>query len=138
MLDAPPRLAIPPETGWIPELAGLGVRDESLRRSVFDTITGHDSWPDLHLSADELRDAFEHIEPFDVSEGVRTVYRQYAARFGKSRWGDKTTIYCLATPEVQQVLPEARFIHLSRDGRDVAASVRPLWFSPGDDVASIA
>ena len=28
------------------------------------------------------------------------------------------------------VLPEARFIHLIRDGRDVALSVRPLWFGP--------
>jgi Sulfotransferase family len=50
----------------------------------------------------------------------------------------ETTVYCLAMPEVQRVLPEARFIHLLRDGRDVAVSVRPLWFSPGKDVATIA
>lgn len=28
--------------------------------------------------------------------------------------------------------PEARFIHIIRDGRDVAASLRELWFRPGD------
>jgi hypothetical protein len=138
MLDAHPDLAIPPETGWIPQLLELPATGDALRTAVFQTITGHDSWPDLHLSADALHAEFDQIEPFDLSDGVRALYRLYAWRFGKSRWGDKTTIYCLSMPEVQRVLPEARFIHLIRDGRDVAVSVRPLWFSPGKDVTSIA
>ena len=35
-------------------------------------------------------------------------------------------------PDIEQKLPEARFIHLIRDGRDVSLSWRPLWFSPGN------
>ena len=31
------------------------------------------------------------------------------------------------------MLPEAHFVHLIRDGRDVALSFRGLWFGPGDD-----
>ncbi len=37
-----------------------------------------------------------------------------------------------ACPRSPAALPEARFIHLIRDGRDVAASVRGLPFAPGD------
>ena len=40
--------------------------------------------------------------------------------------------------EIETILPEARFIHLIRDGRDVALSVRPLWFAPGKDVGTLA
>jgi hypothetical protein len=59
------------------------------------------------------------------------MYRLYAARFGKSRWGDKTPIYYSHMAVIQRVLPEARFIHVVRDGRDVALSHAGLWFGPG-------
>jgi hypothetical protein len=36
------------------------------------------------------------------------------------------------------LLPEARFIHIIRDGRDVALSLRQTWFSPGPDMATLA
>jgi hypothetical protein len=39
---------------------------------------------------------------------------------------------------VQALLPEARFLHIIRDGRDVALSVQGLWFTPGHDMESIA
>ncbi|MBA3474240.1 MAG: sulfotransferase, partial [Rubrobacter sp.] len=31
---------------------------------------------------------------------------------------------------IQDLLPEARFIHVVRDGRDVALSSMGLWFGP--------
>lgn len=39
---------------------------------------------------------------------------------------------------IQKIFPDARFIHIIRDGRDVALSYRGLWFGPGDDVMSSA
>jgi hypothetical protein len=35
-------------------------------------------------------------------------------------------------------LPEAHFVHLIRDGRDVALSLRPMWFTPGRDIETLA
>jgi sulfotransferase family protein len=52
--------------------------------------------------------------------------------------GDKTPPYGLFLREVESILPEAHFIHLIRDGRDVALSVRKLWFAPGRDIETIA
>lgn len=53
-------------------------------------------------------------------------------------WGDKTPRYALQIKEIRTLLPEARFIHLIRDGRDAMISLRQQWFSPGDDVATQA
>jgi hypothetical protein len=37
---------------------------------------------------------------------------------------EKTPSHCLFIPEILQMLPKARFIHILRDGRDVVASYR--------------
>ena len=36
------------------------------------------------------------------------------------------------------MLPEAHFVHVIRDGRDVALSLRPMWFAPGTDIPTLA
>jgi hypothetical protein len=135
MLDAHPLLAIPPETGFLslaPKLKGWGDR---LRERFFRAVVGHPppspAWPDFEIPAEAFRAALERIEPFTAAEGFRAFYRLYAARFGKPRWGDKTPLYCLELDTIRGVLPEARFVHLIRDGRDAALSLRRQWFSPG-------
>ena len=70
------------------------------------------------------------LKPFDVSEALRIVYRQYARKFGKPRWGDKTPGYVRYMALIADVLPEAHFIHIIRDGRDAWLSIRDLWFGP--------
>ena len=35
---------------------------------------------------------------------------------------------------IEALLPEAHFIHILRDGRDVCLSLRHMWFSPGWEV----
>ena len=43
-------------------------------------------------------------------------------REGKVRWGDKTPHYVREIPELARLFPGSRFIHIYRDGRDVALS----------------
>lgn len=38
------------------------------------------------------------------------------------RWGDKTPAYLLNLPVLNELFPDAQFIHIVRDGRDVALS----------------
>ena len=91
-----------------------------------------DTWPDLGLDpADALR-ALEQAQPWSLGNGLRALYSTLAARDGKPRWGDKTPVHAAFMPALAAALPEARFIHVIRDGRDVAASVRDLPFAPGD------
>lgn len=142
MLDAHPALAIPPETGFLRDAARLAAGDASARGALFASITQHPpeapNWPDFGLEAAALHAALAAIDTFDVAEGVRAFYRLYAARFGKARYGDKTPLYCLHLPEIEALLPEAHFIHLVRDGRDVALSLRENWFAPARDLAGLA
>lgn len=136
MLDAHPRLAIPHETSFVPRALALGdgTGREELARFLIDFPT----WPDLATSEWELRDALARVEPFTLADGLRAFYLRYAAARGKTRWGDKTPTYALDLPVIAAAFPEARFVHVIRDGRDVAVSLRPLWFAPGQDMTSLA
>jgi hypothetical protein len=96
------------------------------------------SWPDYEIPEEAFRAALSEINPFNLSDGCRAFYRLYAARFGKSRWGDKTPFYCHDMEAIRRVLPEARFIHIVRDGRDAALSLREMWFSPGWEIETQA
>jgi hypothetical protein len=138
MLDAHPDLAIPPETGFLPDVAALTETGDALKRSFLRSVTSASTFEDFQLSAAQLEAALAAIEPFDVTCGLRCFYQLYAARFAKPRWGDKTPMYCLHLDAIERALPEARFIHLIRDGRDVACSVRHLWFAPGETIEAIA
>ena len=138
MLDSHAELAIPPETGFLslgPKFRGRG---DELREKFFRALTNFPreapAWPDFEISEESFRASLTEIEPFTVAEGYRAFYRLYAARFGKSRWGDKTPLYCMELSAIGKILPEARFIHIIRDGRDAALSLRRMWFSPGWEI----
>jgi hypothetical protein len=142
MLDAHPELAIPPETGFLTLGSRLKGRGDELRENFFRAIVNYaepvPSWPDFEIPEEDFRAALMEITPFTVAEGYRAFYRLYAARFGKPRWGDKTPLYCTALNAIRRVLPEARFIHIIRDGRDAALSLRKMWFSPGQEIETQA
>jgi hypothetical protein len=130
MLDAHPALAIPPETVfWIAGLERLpGAADPA--GAFVETVTGDWRWTDTHVDARVWSAAVRALRPFAPAEAMRAFYGLYAARFGKHRWGDKTPYYLRHMTTLAAVLPEARFVHIVRDGRDAALSIVPLWFGP--------
>ena len=143
MLDSHPDLAIPPETGFLVLGADPSLRREgATREEFFSAITrfpeDSPAWQDFGIPADLFRAELERIEPFRAPDAYRAFYRLYAERMGKSRWGDKTPTYCLHMETIRDLLPEAHFLHIIRDGRDVALSLRQTWFSPGPDMKSQA
>jgi hypothetical protein len=143
MLDAHSELAIPPETGFLPHLLTLLLgADEHRRRAFVDALVAHppgaSAWQDFGIEPQTLMQELRALGSFSLDEGIRCFYRTYAARFGKTRWGDKTPTYGRYLRTIERVLPEAAFIHIIRDGRDVALSLRNLWFSPGSEMDTLA
>ena len=121
MLDANGQLAMPFETQLLPEL--LDARDEGADAAALaEMLVTHRRWPDFGLDADEIRGAFTSLEPFDLAEAMRAFYRAYAASQDKPRWGDKSPGYALHVTRIGELLEEAHFVHLIRDGRDVRLS----------------
>ena len=129
MLDAHPQLAIPPETHFIPRVIDA-CSEADRHAAVLATITGHRRWPDFGLDPDALRDRLAAHRTLTPGDAMREFYGLYAAKHGKSRWGDKSTNYIRKMRPISRILPEARFVHLIRDGRDVALSLVAVHFGP--------
>jgi Sulfotransferase family len=145
MLDAHSLLAIPPETGFVPAVAELACSGEAGEASIdkfLEIVTSFPpdaaTWIDFELAIEEFRIELRKLSPFTLTEGLRCFYRMYARRFGKPRYGDKTPTYCCWLPLIERLLPEAAFIHVIRDGRDAALSLRQMWFAPGNDMKVLA
>jgi Sulfotransferase family len=144
MLDAHPLLTIPPETHFVPRVATVcerlvaeGASTAQVRGQALEEMTTHPRWGDFGVSEEQVRELMERHEPLTPGDAIRSFYEAYAAGQGKPRWGDKSPPYTWKSLRIQRALPEAHFIHIIRDGRDVALSLSEVSWGP-DDVSMAA
>jgi hypothetical protein len=126
MLASHPDLAIPEEANFRlklsvePELYeqanGLDV-DAFVSALYADRVFR--SWG---ISEEEVRMALRAAAPRSLSDAMRALFLHAARKEGKTRYGDKTPQAVMVMPRLSSLFPEARFIHIIRDGRDVALS----------------
>jgi hypothetical protein len=121
LLRSHPRLSFPPETHFIPQMyAAYG--DPANEREA------------RRLTAVLLQLRWVRRWKCDFDETALIACRSYAGiidelfqtwlrKEGKQRWGDKTPKNVLQMHTLAAIFPQARFIHVYRDGRDVARSL---------------
>ena len=119
MLDGHSQLAIPDESYFLPQIADRH-RDPVDPDAFADDLA---RLPTLREWEVDPRDVRARLRPgMTVGEAVSQVYLAYAERHAKSRWGDKTPMYMQHLPMLERLFPDARYVHLIRDGRDAALS----------------
>jgi hypothetical protein len=122
MLDSHPDLAIPPETHFVPSLIRSARKRGCTPEEAHGVVTGHRQWGDFSLDSAELMRRYSELRRIDPETTMRAFFELYAEREGKPRWGDKTPNYVKRMKQIERWIPEARFIHMIRDGRDAALS----------------
>jgi hypothetical protein len=135
MLNEHPSLAIPHPPHILKELGPLEARygdlrdDARFRRLVDDAAR----LVELHFFpwdvALDRAAAFREAPGRDVYGVKAAFYDQYRRAKGKARWGCKSTFVIHYVENVRRHHPEAQFIHLVRDGRDVAVSAKKSVFN---------
>lgn len=81
---------------------------------------------DLHgmkFDIDQLSMEFHSEKRSTMVSIIRGLYEKNARGEGKMRWADKTPYYVLHMVRLKKWFPDAKFIHVIRDGRDVALSM---------------
>ncbi|HXJ65498.1 MAG TPA: sulfotransferase [Actinomycetota bacterium] len=139
MLDAHPDMAIPPESYFIVDLYRRRKRYERKGQryntiAVANDLAGSRWFRAWGMPPKELATAMQRENDVDFAEAMRKVYRGYARMHGKSRYGDKTPAYVQHIRVLSQIFPESRFVHLIRDGRNVALSLTEVKWGPPDVV----
>ena len=131
MLDAHPCLTVANDTHFITRAAKRELRREADPKLSEGLMQRVESYHRFH------RLGLEHADVLWAAQGAVTysrfvsrLYDRRAENAGKSLSGEKTPDYCRQIPVLHRLFPEARFIHVIRDGRDTALSALQ-WANEG-------
>ena len=120
----------------------------TLLRVMLDAHSAIACGPETHFLVDEKFRRFHHhfrgkwwkraagydysLDDMDdlVRDFVRGWFETYMKRRGKRRWADKTPQTINILPYLWELFPSAKFVHVIRDGRDVACSIIPQTWGP--------
>ena len=124
---------MPPEGGFAVWLASKysGYEPERIvseARTIAESIMTCKKMDTWRLPTKSVVTEIENGQPQTWANVVDLVYRLYAKQSGKplARWGDKNNFYLNHIEDLLTLFPNAQFLHVVRDPRNVAASYRRI------------
>lgn len=134
IMDSHPEMAVPPESHFIAKLGHARKRYEGRGAEgwdrLADDLVGRSWFEHWRFSEDEVRNCVTDPAVDSYPNAVRRLYSEYARRRDKPHYADKTPKYTLDIPILADLFGEARFVHIIRDGRDVALSLMEKPWGP--------
>ncbi len=124
ILDAHPQLAVAYDSLFIPRVIKgepIGC-DPVMDEQVLAMVRGHPRFDRLGLDEPAVERAADGAARY--SDFVRLLYDELGRKHGKPLAGEKSPGYCRHLPRLCALLPWVKIVHLIRDGRDVALSIR--------------
>ncbi len=116
-------------------IIGAGRSGTNMLRDILVRLPGLETWP-----CDEINYIWRHGNrgyPTDqfsrelatpqVADYIRQQFEKLARATGATTVVEKTCANSLRCGFIDQIFPDARFIHIVRDGRDVALSANLRW-----------
>lgn len=133
MLTCHRDIVIPPECGfavwlydkyrdWSPS------RADTLIAPFVDDVAAAKKFDTWGVDRRELADFLAAERPGSYAEAASLVYEHYGRSRGRSfsRWGDKNNFHVDYVATLDALFPRAFFVHIVRDGRNVACSYKQL------------
>lgn len=131
MLNSHSLIGVPPESGfiqwWYSKYLCWSVSDTNNRRTLdafLHDILSSTKIENWKLSKKELIEYILLNQPKFYSELIDCIYKFYTRN--KCLIGDKNNYYIHHLDILSTIFPRAKFIHIIRDGRDIANSYRNI------------
>jgi hypothetical protein len=125
LLDAHPAIAISSETFWLPYFfkRRIGLTPEGIvRPEIVSRLFEYYKFYRMKIQKEELERLCAAKESIHYASLVTEIFNLYGDYRDKPLVGDKTPDYVRQISLLHELWPSAKFIHLIRDGRDVALS----------------
>jgi hypothetical protein len=119
-------------------IIGAARSGTNMLRNVVSQLPGFCTWPcdeinyiwrhgNAHCPSDEF---LAEQASVSIKKYIRRAFSRIAQKHNCRYVVEKTCANSLRVSFVEMIVPEAKFIFLSRDGRDVVASAMKRWFAP--------
>ena len=137
MLDCHPDLAVPFSlTGlWFRYGDRLGdynhLKSDSDLGRLVDALLSEERFAFWHVPLPR-ESVLDGLPPGNYPAVIERFHRLYASHHAKSRWGHLDITSLVEAPTLLQWFPDAKFVHIVRDARDVALSNQGIPFSAGN------
>jgi len=121
LLDSHPNIACGPESPWIAGSYG----DLTSFKDLYASLTEDERGPARNFTGVGKADVARAL-----GRAVSGIFEAYAGARGKRRWVEKTPSHMMDLDFLHAMFPNARYVHIVRDGRDVACSTyngRAQW-----------
>ncbi len=135
ILNCHPSLAIVPESHFISWFyyklhvyGDLHTKHNAI--TLINDIVSTDRFQKWSLEIGNLNDFYTKYKPNSYRSILESLYYEYAYQQGKARWGDKTPAYVEELNIILTLFPDAKIIHVVRDGRDVYLSHKKVPWGP--------
>lgn len=143
MIHAHPRMAMPPESRFLlrswrnrKKFGDLSSPEQRMALAKACVRTGS-KVRDLGLDPQEVLEAILAAPP-TYGSAYGTIFKMFADRHGKARWGDKRPAYYQEVDLLLRLFPDAQIVHIVRDGRANVASLKKMPWWPYDSIGSMA
>lgn len=128
MVNIHSRLSVPGESWFLSDLMDAlpseGPLTSDQAELALGIIEGHWRWREWGLDAEDLRTVLRSLQKPDLADLIHATYSMTLPDAPKVRWGDKTPGYATEIERLHRVFPNAQFLHIIRDGRDVCLSLK--------------
>jgi hypothetical protein len=121
IVDAHPEMAITPEMHWITRQ--FKSRNGLVTPKLVSELAGHKRFAQFEIPREEFEGLLGSGETIPYPTFLNRVFGLYGKIKNKPLVGNKTSGYVRRIPTLHALWPDAKFVHIIRDGRDVCLSI---------------
>ena len=127
MLASHPLISIPPECKFLLKLEKKWrnkiIKEPNQIQEFLSDLYSVKRFDELKIKKRKLKLRFIKNIPFNFKEAISLIYKQYQLNQNKKGiHGDKNTLYVYNLEKILSIYPNAKIIHIIRDGRAVLSS----------------
>jgi Sulfotransferase family len=124
IVDAHPEIAITPEMHWISHYVNFFKNQNRLvNLELVSELSRHKRFAQFEIPHEQFEGLLASGETVPYPTFLNRVFGLYARIKNKPLVGNKTPAYIRRMLDLHALWPEAKFVHIIRDGRDVCMSI---------------